>query len=61
MAVREGSSQQSFSGFSTDEKPLTGVQNGASFHVLDTGEEYVFHDGMWESDFRNFHNDRTLV
>jgi len=60
MAVRESGPEQHFSGYSSDEKPLTGVQDGAFFHVLDTGEEYVFHDGMWESDFRNLHNDQNM-
>lgn len=40
-----------FQGLSTDDKPMD-VQEGARFHAVDTGEEYVFHDGMWEPDLR---------
>lgn len=38
-------------GLSTDDKPL-GVENGTTLHVIDTGEMFVFHDGMWEPDLR---------
>lgn len=38
-------------GLSTDDKPLD-AQDGATFHVIDTGEMYVMHDGMWEPDLR---------
>jgi hypothetical protein len=37
---------------STDEFPLTDVPEGSTMHVVDTGEEYVFFDGVWEKDLR---------
>lgn len=55
MAVIQegGGDTMRFQGLSTDDKPLAGVQDGATFHVIDTGGVYVFHDGMWETDLRN--------
>jgi hypothetical protein len=37
-------------GLSTDDKPLTDVREGSKFHAIDTGEKWIFHDGMWEID-----------
>ena len=39
-------------GLSSDAKPETGVPEGSTFHSIDTGEEYIYHDGMWEDDVR---------
>ena len=36
---------------STDDKPLN-VPEGTEIHVIDTGEQYIMHDGMWEPDLR---------
>jgi len=37
-------------GLSSDVKP--GGPNGATFHVIDTGEVYVCHEGVWSLDRR---------
>lgn len=42
---------QRWAGFSTDVKP-TDAKEGATFHAVDTGEEYVYHDGVWVQDMR---------
>lgn len=53
MAVRAiGATYNKFQCTSTDEKPLD-VADGATMHVIDTGEEFVFHNGMWELDLRS--------
>jgi len=53
MAVTSiGAAYVKFQGLSTDTKP-TDVADGATFHVIDTGEQFVFHDGMWELDLRS--------
>lgn len=44
-----GGTHTRFQGLSTDTKPLD-VDDGATFHAVDTGEHYIFHDGMWEID-----------
>ena len=41
-----------WNGASTDIKPSTGVTEGSTFHCVDTGEEYIYHNGMWEVDLR---------
>ena len=46
-----GASNFKLQGLSTDDKPMD-VDNGAELHIIDTGEKYVFHDGMWEPDLR---------
>ena len=51
MAVVNATSDQLYQGLSSDPKP-TGAGNGALFHVVDTGEVYVFHDGTWTPDLR---------
>jgi len=52
MSVKTvGSTNFKLQGLSTDDKP-TDVENGATYHAIDTGEEYVFHDGTWEQDLR---------
>jgi len=43
---------QRWNGLSTDLKPSSGVSNGSEFHCIDTGEQYIYHDGMWEDDLR---------
>lgn len=40
-----------FIGDSSDEKPMA-VDEGAELHIADTGEEYIFHNGMWVQDLR---------
>ncbi len=54
-----GGGKQKFSGISSDEKPLardiSRYPDGSTLHFVDTGEEFVFHDGMWEDDLRLKH------
>jgi len=37
-------------GLSSDVKPQSG--DGATCHSVDTGEQFVCHDGMWVEDLR---------
>jgi len=39
-------------GLSTDTKPTDDIQEGSTFHAVDTGAQYVFYDGTWEEDLR---------
>ena len=36
--------------FSTDVKPSSGVTEGSTAHNVDTGEEFIYHNGMWVQD-----------
>ena len=53
MAVSFVATKKHFQGDSTDDKPLTDVPEGSTFHTVDTGEEFVYHNGMWELDLRS--------
>jgi len=47
-----GATNFKFQCISSDEKPIAGMENGATMHVITTGEQYVFHNGAWEPDRR---------
>ena len=42
-----------WTGMSSDVKPSSGVGEGSTFHNIDTGEEFIYHNGMWEDDIRS--------
>lgn len=50
---------QRFAGYSTDEKP-SDVPEGSTFHSVDTGEEFIYHNGMWIQDLRNIYALRVV-
>ncbi len=52
MAVILVSTIQRFQAMSADTWP-SNPPEGSCLHVIDTGEEYVFHDGTWEQDLRS--------
>lgn len=39
-------------GLTTDDKPSSDVPEGSTFHCIDTGEQYIYHQDMWEKDLR---------
>jgi len=49
-----GGGAQNFTGISSDQKPLPADisknPNGSRLHFVDTGERFIYHDGMWEDD-----------
>lgn len=49
MAVRLETVIKRFNGLSSDDKP-TDVPEGSTFHAIDTGEKFIFHDDLWEDD-----------
>ena len=51
MTVKIIATIQRFHGLSTDTLP-TDPPEGSTYHAVDTGEQYVFYDGMWEQDRR---------
>lgn len=34
-------------GLSTEEKPIKGLENGATFYCVDNGDLYIFYKGTW--------------
>lgn len=51
MAVSLIATIQRFQGLSSDDKPTTPPE-GSTYHVIDTGEQYIFFNGSWEPDLR---------
>lgn len=50
-----------WNGYSHEVKSVTGYPEGATFTYLDTGEGFIFHDGMWEPDLKNEESYRRNV
>ncbi len=46
---------------SSDDFPDTGIQEGSTIHVIDTGEEKIYHNGMWEDDLRRINAERIAL
>jgi len=44
--------KQDWNCLSSDERPTSDVPEGSTIHYIDTGEQYIFHDGNWELDKR---------
>lgn len=51
MAVCLETKVQKWNCYSTDVKPSSAPE-GSMVHTIDTGEEFVYHNGMWERDLR---------
>jgi hypothetical protein len=34
---------------------ITDAQEGATFHAVDTGRQYIYHDGGWVEDLRQIY------
>ena len=60
MAVKLATKTKRYTGVSSDVKPDSDVTEGSTFHYVDTGEKYIFHNGMWENDLRDL-NDMSLT
>ena len=52
MAVGFVATIKRYQALSSDAKPSVDVPEGATLHVIDTGEEYIYFDGTWERDLR---------
>ncbi len=53
MAVKPMNMAQTFTGLSTDTKPLDGVYQGSMFIEIDTGDVYMYDgaSGAWVKQF----------
>ena len=52
MAVKLETNIQRFNGQSGDMVTITDAPEGSTFHAVDTGERYIFHNGGWAEDLR---------
>lgn len=50
MTVKLETTIKRFNGASTDDKPIVDVPEGSTYHCVDTGERYIFHNDMWTLD-----------
>ncbi len=50
MIVEIDNNLTNLQGLSSD--GFKAAENGATFHVIDTGDVYVRHEGSWEKDLR---------
>ncbi len=62
MAVVKIATIQRWAGHSGDEKPHDPPPpEGSEFHVVDTGEQWVWHNGMWVEDQRMIYAVRSAA
>lgn len=47
-----GSMGNKWQGQEGDQMTIEDVEEGATFHAVDTGAQYVYHDGGWAPDRR---------
>jgi len=50
MATRTVVNEIKMQGYTSDEKPR--ASDGSGYHVLDTGAQFVSHEGVWVPDNR---------
>jgi len=60
MAEKLVTTIQRFQGLATDTFP-TAPPEGSTYHCIDTGEQYIFYDGMWEPDLRLIYALETAI
>lgn len=60
MTVINVTHGEQYIGLSTETKPVT-CNEGSTYHSIDTGEEWIFYDGMWELDLRKINAIKMAV
>lgn len=50
-----GSTNTKFNGQDGDQVMVTDVPEGSTFHAVDVGKKYIFHDGGWVEDLRDIY------
>ncbi len=50
MAVKKETTISRWNCISSDPKPTEDVPEGSTIHYIDTGEKFIYHNGMWEDD-----------
>ena len=52
MTILQQTTINRFNVVSSDAFPDSGIREGSTIHVIDTGEEFIYHDGTWQQDLR---------
>jgi len=47
-----GSMNNKWQGQEGDQVTLEDIEEGATFHAVDTGKKYIYHNGGWAEDLR---------
>lgn len=55
MTVKLVTTTQQWNGQDGDQVTITDVREGSTFHAVDTGRKYVFHNGGWAEDLRDIY------
>jgi len=50
-----GATNTKFNGQDGDQVTITDVPEGSTFHAVDTGKKYIYHDGGWVEDLRDIY------
>lgn len=46
---------QRWNGADGDQMEITDAPEGSTFHAVDIGKKYIFHDGGWTEDLRDIY------
>lgn len=46
---------QRWNGHDGDQVTITDAAEGSTFHAVDIGKKYIFHDGGWAEDLRDIY------
>ena len=55
MTVMLETTIQRWNGADGDHLDITDAPEGSTFHAVDTGKKYVYHDGGWAEDLRDIY------
>lgn len=55
MAYQLETTIQRWNGPDGDHLEITDAREGSTYHAVDTGRKYVFHDGGWVEDLRDIY------
>jgi hypothetical protein len=55
MTVCRETSYQKFNGQDGEQMDITEASEGATFHAVDTGRKYIYHNGGWAEDLRDIY------
>jgi Na+-transporting NADH:ubiquinone oxidoreductase subunit NqrF len=55
MTICLETSTYRWNGQDGDQVTITEAPEGSTFHAVDTGRKYVFHDGGWAEDLRDIY------
>ena len=52
---------KSWNGADGEHLELSDVPEGSTFHAVDVGKKYIFHNGGWAEDLRDIYTAKTVL